>query len=134
MVRSYLASFDTADPATIAAHVSDDFVNRHTSGLGTTCTGRSVYAERLVEFLASVPGLHYHVDELVAEGPAVAVFYTMTGRWLGERPFAVSGAQHLRVVDGLLTHRTDYWDSAVFLQQVDDAAREALGALGVSQP
>ena len=118
VVRSYLASFDSGDPEAIAAHVASDFVNTHTSRLGTSSVGRAVYAERLVDFLASMPDLHYRIDSLVAEGPSVAVFYTMSGRWQGERPFEIRGAQHLTVSSGLITHRTDYWDSAVFLEQV----------------
>ena len=132
VVTSYLAAFDTRDPATIAAHVSEDFANRHTAALGSPCDGRDAYSERLPGFLASMPGLHYEVEQLVADGPHVAAFYTMTGRWQGQAEFAVRGVQHLRVEDGLITHRTDYWDSAVFLAQVDDGAAATLADLGLA--
>lgn len=132
VASSYLASFDTRDPETIAAHVSEDFANRHTAALGSSCDGRDAYLERLPAFLAGMPGLHFEVDQLVADGPDVAAFYTMTGRWQGEADFSVRGVQHLRVRDGLITHRTDYWDSAVFLRQVDPAAAEVLAGLGLA--
>ena len=131
IVESYLASFDDRDPAAIAAHVSDDFHNVGASALGAMCTGRPAYLERLPGFLESLPGLHYEIEQLVVEGEQVAAFYTMTGRWLGEAPFEVRGVQRLRVVDGQITERTDYWDNASFLVQVDSAAREALAPFGI---
>ena len=128
---SYLAAFDGREPEDIATHVSVDFVNEHTAALGTGCYGRAAYLERLPGFLEQMPGLHYEVEQLIADGPNVAVFYTMTGSWLDERDFVVRGAQRLRVENGLITHRTDYWDSAAFLRQVDDTAAEILNGLGI---
>ncbi len=130
-VRSYFAAFDSADPDQIAAHVSPDFTNDHTAALGSGCVGRDAYRERLPGFLASMPGLHYEVETLVHQGDAVAVFYTMTGRWQGEHEFEIRGAQHLALRDGLIAERTDYWDSAVFLGQVDEAAAATLRGLGI---
>ena len=121
IVRAYFASFDARDPDAIAAFVTDDFVNEHTSALGAGCVGRDTYRERLDGFLDSMPGLHYEIEQLVEEGDSVAVFYTMTGRWQGEQPFTIRGAQRLRVTDGLIAERTDYWDSTTFLNQVESS-------------
>lgn len=131
VVRSYLASFDDRNPDEIAAHVSDDFVNDHTAALGSGCVGRDEYRARLPDFLSSMPGLHYEIEHLVHMGDTVAVFYTMTGRWRDERDFTVRGAQRLVVRDGRIRHRTDYWDSAAFLRQVDELAATALRGLGI---
>lgn len=132
VVLSYLSAFDQGDAATIAAHVAADFVNDHTAALGTGCEGRAAYLGRLPGFLESMPELHYEIDHLIADGAEVAAFYTMTGRWRGEREFTVRGAQRLVVEDGLITHRTDYWDSAAFLRQVDDEAATTLRSLGMN--
>ncbi len=132
VATSYLASFDSRDPEVIAAHVSDDFANRHTASLGSSCDGRDAYLERLPGFLASMPGLHFEVEQLVVDGPNVAAFYTMSGLWQGDAEFSVRGIQHLRVQDGLIPHRTDYWDSAVFLAQVDADAAATLAELGLA--
>ncbi len=131
VARSYFAAFDGRDPDAIAAHVTDDFVNDHTAALGSGCVGREEYRSRLPGFLDSMPGLHYEIDSVVADRDAVAVFYTMTGRFQGKAPFSVRGAQLLRIRDGLVAARTDYWDSAGFLLQVDDAAAETLRGLGI---
>lgn len=131
IVRSYFAAFDGRDPDAIADHVSDDFVNEHTAALGSGCTGRDAYLERLPGFLASMPGLHYELDHVVADGGSVAVFYTMTGRWQGTAPFTMRGAQCLCVEAGLITSRTDYWDSAAFLAQVDPDAAATLRTIGI---
>lgn len=131
VVRSYLASFAAADPDVIADHVSEDFANRHTSAMGTSCDGRDAYRERLPDFLASMPGLAYQLDELVVDGDRAAAFYTLTGTW-GGVPFEVQGAQRLVVREGKITARLDHWDSAVFLRQVDDDAAVALRSVGLA--
>jgi predicted ester cyclase len=117
VVRSYLTSFATADPATIAAHVSDGFVNEHTSTLGSSSVGRSAYLERLPNFLADMVDLNYAIEDLVHDGDRVAAFYTMTAKWQGETAISIRGVQRLVVADGLITHRTDYWDSGTFVEQ-----------------
>ena len=132
VVRSYLASFDGRDPDAIAAHVTDDFVNEHTAALGTGCVGRDAYRQRLPGFLADMVDLHYEVDDVIADGDRVAAFYTLRARWQGEAEVAVRGVQRFVVRGDHLAHRTDYWDSAVFLQQASADARAALAALGVS--
>ncbi|MGI9606238.1 MAG: nuclear transport factor 2 family protein [Acidimicrobiales bacterium] len=131
VVRSYLASFSGGDPESVAAHVSVDFVNEHTSALGSSCRGRGEYAKRLEGFLADMVDIEYSPDELIVDGSTVMALYTLTGRWKGERSFRVQGAQRLRVDDGLIASRLDFWDSASFLAQVDDAAASALAAYGV---
>ena len=131
VARAYLAAFDERDPETIAGFVSDGFVNEHTAALGRGCVGRASYLERLPGFLSDMQDLHYEIERMVVEGADVAVFYTMSGRFRGDRPFEIRGMQRLRVEDGLIAERTDYWDSAAFLVQVDDAAAEALRALGI---
>lgn len=134
VAREYLSSFSSGDPATIAALVADDFVNEHTAGLGAGCVGRAAYQERLGGFLSDMQGLTYEVEHLIAdtESGEVAAFYVMSARWQGTAPFRIRGVQRLRIRDGRISHRTDYWDSAVFLAQVDDNARSALEALGVA--
>ncbi len=132
VVRAYLGSFDRRRPEDIAAHVAEDFENVGAGALGTTCRGREAYLERLPDFLDSIAELHYEIEALVVDGPEVAAFYTLSGRWFGDRPFSVRGVQRLRVVDGEITHRTDYWDSATFLRQVDDDAAEVLRTIGLA--
>lgn len=131
VVRSYLASFATGDPDAVAAHVSDDFANNHTSALGTSCVGRDAYRERLPDFLASMPGMNYRADDVVVDGERAAAFYTMTGTWNGV-PFEVRGAQRLEVREGKITSRLDHWDAAVFMRQVDTDAAEVLRSIGLA--
>ena len=56
----------------------------------------------------------------------------MNARWQGNVQFSIQGAQRLVIADGLITHRNDYWDSALFLAQVDADARSALSDFGIS--
>jgi steroid delta-isomerase-like uncharacterized protein len=113
---AYLAAFATGDPDAVVAHVSEDFVNEHTAALGSGCTGRDEYARRLPGFLASMPALRYEVEDVIADGARVAVAYTLHAR-VNDRDVAVRGVMRFRTDDGLIAHRTDYWDSLVFQQQ-----------------
>ncbi|MDG1410560.1 MAG: nuclear transport factor 2 family protein [Acidimicrobiales bacterium] len=132
IATAYLESFVGGDPKQIASHVADDFVNEHTSALGSGCVGRSAYLDRLPGFLTDMAELRYEIEELVVDGSAVAAFYTMTARWQGEAPISIRGVQRLAIVDGLISHRTDYWDSQVFLQQVEAFNTVAADATGDS--
>ena len=132
VVRRYLAAFATGDPDTVAACVAPGFVNEHTAALGSGCVGRTAYRERLPGFLAGMAELAYEVEDVVVDGERAVATYTMRAVWEGRVTIEVRGAQRLVVdADGLIAHRTDYWDSAVFLTQADTAAAEALAAFGI---
>ena len=101
----------------IASHVTDDFCNEHTSALGRSGRGRVEY--RTPPARASWPtfaGLRYEVEDVVAEGDRVVVAYTMRARWQGH-DVAIRGVFRLRIEDGLVAHRADYWDGLDFQRQ-----------------
>ncbi|MET0323573.1 MAG: nuclear transport factor 2 family protein [Ilumatobacteraceae bacterium] len=132
IARAYLASFaGEADSAVdvqeladaVAAHVAPGFHNEHASALGSSSTGRDEYRRRLPGFLSSFPGLAYEVETVIADGDGVAVAYRMTAT-SGGHPFAVRGVMLLEVDSGLITRRTDYWDSLGFLRQVAPEGRD----------
>ena len=116
--RTYLAALNSGDVDRIAARVSEDFYNEHTSALGTSLRGRDAYRERLPSFLAAFGGLHYEVEDLIVAGDRAAVAYRMTATWHGETPVTIRGMFRFRVEGGLIAHRIDYWDSAEFERQV----------------
>ena len=114
--QAYLAAFATANPDAVTALVPDDFVNEHTAALGSGCVGKAEYASRVPGFLASMPGLRYDVEDVVADGPRVMAAYTLHTT-VNDRPIAVRGVMRFRVEGELIAHRVDYWDSLVFKQQ-----------------
>jgi limonene-1,2-epoxide hydrolase len=114
--RAYLAAFATANPDAVTALVTDDFVNEHTAALGSGCVGKAEYASRVPGFLASMPGLRYDVEDVVADGPRVMAAYTLHTT-VNDRPIALRGVMRFRVEGELIAHRVDYWDSLVFKQQ-----------------
>jgi ketosteroid isomerase-like protein len=121
VVLAFLAALGRADVAAATALVADDFRNEHTAALGTGLVGRDAYRERLPGFLATFRGISYEPEDVVAEGDRVVVPYRMTARYVderGEHPVVVRGVFRFRVVDGLIAHRVDYWDSKVFLDQL----------------
>ncbi len=129
--RAYLGAFKTGDPTKIADYVSDNFVNEHTAALGSGCVSKETYLQRLPGFLADMVDLDYEIEDLMVDGERIAAFYRMTARWQGKQLIAVRGVQRLVVNDGLIQHRTDYWDSAAFLIQVNSTARLALASFGI---
>ncbi|MGH9132981.1 MAG: nuclear transport factor 2 family protein [Ilumatobacteraceae bacterium] len=120
VARAYLRSFDTRDPASIAALVTDDFDNQQTSALGASSTGRTEYRDRLAGFLAAFDGLHYDPIELVAgAGDVVAIRYRMTARYDGHA-VDIPGVMMIEIRGDLIARRTDFWDSMTFLAQTGD--------------
>ncbi len=121
-VRRYLDTLNAGDAEAVAATVTDDFVNEHTSTLGNSVHGRTSYRERLPQFLAQFRALHYEPEELIVDGDRAAVPYRMTCRWVDdagrEHPVELRGIFRFRVRDGLVAHRVDYWDGEEFRRQI----------------
>jgi ketosteroid isomerase-like protein len=121
-VERYIAALNEADPDAIAACVTEDFFNEHTSAFGTSSRGRATYRARLPEFLSDFTSLHYDTEDLVVEGDRAAVIYRMSCNWLdGEgngHPVTLRGAFYFRVANGGVAHRIDYWDGLEFTRQV----------------
>jgi len=121
VVQSYLAAFAAGDIDTIARHVTDDFVNEHTSALGESVIGRDAYRSRLVDFLGRFTDLHYESEAIIADGDEVAVPYRMTANWLADdgrsMPLSIRGMFRFVVRDEHIARRVDYWDSTEFVRQ-----------------
>ena len=112
----YLEAFAAGDPDAVAAFVTDDFVNEHTAALGSGCVGIDEYRQRLPGFLASMPGLHYVIEDVMADHDRVVAAYTLHTT-ANDRPIAVRGVMRFVVRDERIAHRIDYWDSLVFQRQ-----------------
>ena len=128
-VRSYIGALNRGNPDDIASHVSDEFINEHTSTLGETIRGRVAYRARLEGFLRKFRDLHYEIEQTITEGPQVAVAYRMSARYRDtdsgsavDCPVQIRGMFRFRVEHGRIAHRIDYWDSAEFQRQLSAAA------------
>jgi steroid delta-isomerase-like uncharacterized protein len=125
-VLAYLDALDSGDPDRIAACVTGDFHNEHTSALGHSLRGRDAYRERLPTFLGQFGGLRYEVEDLLVDGDRAAVAYRMTCRWRGDTagtpaggvPVTIRGMFRFRVAEGAIAHRVDYWDGTEFQRQI----------------
>lgn len=96
--------------------MTDDFVNEHTTELGSGCVGRAEYRRRLPGFLATFAGLAYEPEDVVAEDDRVVVAYRMTASHDGH-PIDIRGVMRFRIAGDRVAHRIDYWDGMVFLRQ-----------------
>ena len=121
-VIGYVDALNLGEPETIAAWVTPDFCNEHTSALGSSLRGRDAYRERLPQFLGRFRGLRYDIEDLLVDHDRASVRYRMTCRWAGdddvEHPVAIRGMFWFLVRDGLIAHRIDYWDGTEFTRQV----------------
>ncbi len=123
-VLAYLAALNARDADRIAACVTEDFVNEHTSTMGHSRSGRAAYRTALTAFLAEFDQLHYEIEDLIVDGERAAVAYRMSFRMVsaGGAPVLVRGVFRFRVsADGLVAHRVDYWDSGEVRKQLPAA-------------
>lgn len=130
-VERFLAALNAGDPDRIAACVTDDFHNEHTSRLGHSLRGRAAYRERLPHFLGQFTELRYDLEDLVVEGDRAAAAYRMSCRWLDDggtaHPVTIRGVFRFRVADGAIAHRVDYWDSGEFQRQISPTPTTTTG-------
>jgi ketosteroid isomerase-like protein len=119
-VGRYLAALNAHDADAVAAAVTGDFVNEHTSARGVSRAGRTAYRQALDGFLGRFVGLRYEVEDTLVDGNRAVVAYTMTAVVDG-RPIAIRGVFRFVVRDGLVAHRVDYWDGAEFDRQIGQA-------------
>jgi steroid delta-isomerase-like uncharacterized protein len=115
-VSEYLAALSSHDVDRIVACVTDDFVNEHTSALGSTSNGRDTYRGRLPGFLGQFEGLRYDVVDTIVEGERAAVRYRMTAMY-EDHALDIPGVMLFVIREGLIAQRTDVWDSLTFLRQ-----------------
>ena len=127
VATGFVAALNSHDPDLIAACVTEDFHNEHTSSLGNSLRGREAYRARLPVFLGGFTDLHYEIEDVVAQDDRAVVAYRMSFGYRRDDgavcPVSVRGVFRFRVVDGLIAHRADYWDGADFQRQVDAVAR-----------
>ena len=116
IIRSYLDSFASGDPALVAGHVTDDFKNVQVGLLGTGCSGADTYAKRLVGFLGAFTNLKYEIEELIVDGDKVAAAYRMTFTD-NNRPMEIEGVMVMTIRDGRIAVRKDYWDGLSHIRQ-----------------
>lgn len=121
LVQSYLASFESADPDQIVAHVSEQFENEQVGLLGQGCQGRETYRQRLAGFLQTFQKLRYSVEEMIEADGRVAVAYKMTAEDEG-KPIAIRGVMIIFTEAGQITKRSDYWDGLTYQQQIGEGA------------
>ncbi|MEC7909714.1 MAG: ester cyclase [Actinomycetota bacterium] len=117
VATSYLESFTKRDPDLIASHVSEDFKNIHTSALGDPCEGRSSYRNKLPGFLEKFKNLTYECEEMIALDEKVFVSYLMKAEVDGNN-ISINGVFNLKIVNGYIESRIDYFDSLTFLKQI----------------
>ncbi len=120
LVRSYFAALTAHDPDAVVALVTDDFVNEHTSALGTGCVGRDEYRSRLPGFFAGMPDLAYEVERVIVDGASAAAPYRLTATSDGH-DIDIRGVMVIELRDDAIAKRTDYWDALTFLRQAGQA-------------
>lgn len=123
-VTVYLSALNAHDADAVAACVTEDFHNEHTSAIAQSSHGRAVYRQRLTGFLANFVDLAYEIEDFFVDGERAAVFYRLT--FLGQsedgerRRVAIRGVFRFVVRDCLIAHRIDYWDTLDYQRQIGE--------------
>ncbi len=112
----YLESFSSGDPDLVASHVTEDFANNQMGVLGSCFTGRSLYQERLADFLNKFMHLKYTPEDIIANGDKVVIAYRMTSEDK-QHGLDIHGVMIISVSDDLVSQRSDYWDGLTYLAQ-----------------
>lgn len=120
VVQEYLGAFVRADPDEIAGFVATNFHNEHLSSIASSCVGRDEYRRRLPGFLADFAGCSYSVHAVVEQsnGPIADVVarYDFRATFEGSA-IDIPGMMWFTIEKGLITKRTDVWDSGTFFAQ-----------------
>ena len=127
-IESYLDSFASGDPKSIAAHVTEGFVNEHFGYLGAGCVTREAYTERLKGFLSTFKDLSYQPQSIVVNGTTGAARYIMRFEHDGHR-ITINGMMWFELSDGLISRRIDCWDSLSYLNQIKSSAEDIVSLL-----
>lgn len=83
VVIAYLAALNSRDADAIAALVTDDFFNEHTSARGHSLRGARGVPRLPRGLLATFPVLHYAVEDIVVEGTKVVAASRMRAEHSG---------------------------------------------------
>jgi ketosteroid isomerase-like protein len=120
VVTGYLDAFSRGDPDEIAGFVAEGFHNEHFSSIASGCVGRDEYRRRLPGFLADFAGSTYVVNAVVEQANGsvtdVVARYDFRATYEGS-PIDIPGMMWFTVEDGLISKRTDVWDSGTFFAQ-----------------
>jgi ketosteroid isomerase-like protein len=122
LIKNYLDAFSSGEPAQVAAHVTEGFINQHFGLLGGGCETKAAYEKRLVGFLAGFNNLRYDVEAVCTEENEGTARYKMHFEQEGTA-FEVPGMMWFEIEGGKIAKRIDCWDGLTYLKQAKaDAA------------
>ncbi len=133
---AYLSALGGTDPDAVADLVAPDFRNEHQAELGSGCSGRDEYRNRLPNFFAQFPNRTYDVVEIAVgeltvgsdapqrdeqTGPVEVVVRYRFHADAGDHRIDIPGVMWISVGGALVTRRIDTWDSLTYLRQTDQS-------------
>lgn len=122
----------TSKNKALMRRVYEEMWNQARASLAVEIFDQPQGVERFVsQFLSSFPDLQHNVEEMIAEGDRVAVYFTAqgthTGQWLDFAPTGISiqytGITLARIAgDKIVEHQT-LWDKAGLMEQIAGGRR-----------
>ena len=128
LIRRYYADlWNRWDDAVVDEIIAQDIQFR--GSLGVTVSGRDGFRGYVARVRAAFPDFHNHVDELLADGDAVAARLTYTGTHQGELYGAApthqrveyGGIAFFRIFKGQITSGLVYGDTIGLMGQIGAA-------------
>lgn len=121
----WMAAYNSRDPEAAAA-LYDDNVTNVQLPWGKPVQGREAMRATYVKVFQAFPDIRVEVENLLEEGPWVAVEWRFNGTMRGEfagrppnnRAFSMRGCEIFQVVDGKIRVQHGYWDKATMFDQL----------------
>jgi steroid delta-isomerase-like uncharacterized protein len=126
LLKEENAAWNSHDVDKIATFYTDDCIKEDVA-VGVNAHGKEAMNAVNAGAFAAVPDMKIDLRLIISSGDAAATEWTMSGTYSGNRPgvppatgrpFSVRGATIMQLRDGRISRVSDYWDSALFLQQV----------------
>ncbi len=125
VTRAFFDAMNSMDKQNPLDLCSDDTRFEDTA-FGVIAEGKEQYTAIFRKFFGAISNMKAEIESTIASGEFAASVWTFSGTQMGDfpgvpatgRPFRVRGVSIMRVRNGKVTSRTDYWDSATMLRQL----------------
>ncbi len=122
----WAAAYNRHDPDAAAA-LYDEQVTNVQMPYGKPVQGREAMRATYVNVFRAFPDIHVEIENIVQDGPWVAVEWQFTGTMRGEfagqppthAPFTLRGCELFRVENGRIQTQRGYWDKASMFAQLN---------------
>ncbi len=102
--RHYEEGWNQKNLSTVDETHSPDHIHYDPSN-PTTITGAEGIKKRLAQVIQAFPDLHFNIEDMIAEGEKVVVYWTLSGTQEGEFAGIPPTGKRIEGIQGMIIHR-----------------------------